>query len=119
MDVLLVTNNPMILAREPCAQFVDGPALAVLIAARDLAHRGHRLLTHPMAGSIPPGKLPYRSLLLSVHCGPPDPDSIAWLESAVLVATRASPPPNTAEARLRDLQFIDATLLESARRNID
>ena len=114
----IVTNNPKVAARWPQAsEWVDGGARAVLVRARGLVHLGHRLLTHPLAGSVKPNESPYRSVIVSQH---PDAkidfDSLRIIEGAVAVVDKFGPPryctiPLHVDA---DFQLIDCTLMESA-----
>lgn len=68
---LMVTNNNK--AEQFCRDckkkvdviyLEDGTYLDVLYRARDYVHRGYRLLTHPLCGSVKPNQTPYRSVLL-------------------------------------------------------
>ncbi len=63
----LITNN--IDAYNYCESkiecvFVEGTYLDVLEKTRDYIHTGHKLLSHPMAGSVKPNQTPYRSIIL-------------------------------------------------------
>lgn len=66
---LLVTNNCLCRDKYDGRTKVDylegGSYLEVLIRVRDHVHRGMRIETHPMAGSIKPNQTPFRSVLLS------------------------------------------------------
>lgn len=63
---IVVTNNPLVAEKWPNeAQLVDGDPGCVFAAVRDLVHRGHRLLTHPLAGSVKPNESPYRSVIVT------------------------------------------------------
>ncbi|WP_130862419.1 GrdX family protein [Bacilliculturomica massiliensis] len=68
---LLITNNDK--AKKFCMDcrkeveviyLADGTYLDVLLRTRDYVHRGYRLLTHPLCGSVKPNQTPYRSVLL-------------------------------------------------------
>ncbi len=68
--------------------FFDTNAGAVTTAARDLVHRGWKLLHHPLYGNYRPRQQPYRSLLLaapSPETAGPDMDSLHLIEEALLV----------------------------------
>lgn len=63
----LITNNPFFSSRSPAGldlRFLDDDARAVLICARDLAHKGWRLVNHPLYGNFRPHQQPYRSIVL-------------------------------------------------------
>ena len=72
MKKLIVTNNPMV--RERYSQqydlkYEETSFVGVLKQVRDLVHRGYRLLTHPLSGSIKPNETPYKSVLLEESTG--------------------------------------------------
>jgi len=94
---------------------VDGSAAAVLLAVRDLCHRGHRLLTHPLAGSVKPNETPYKSILLSDAASGTDADSVQLIEKAIAVSDQFGPiRRNWRERELLDFQTVDASLLAAA-----
>ena len=62
-DVVIVTNNPLVLKEMEHRYSIiykettfDG----ILEQIRDLIHKGYRLLTHPLSGSVKPGETPYK-----------------------------------------------------------
>lgn len=114
----IVTNNPEVAARWPeAAEFVDVGASDVLVHVRGLIHLGHRLLTHPLAGSVKPNESPYRSVIVSHNPDTTiDLDSLRIVEGALHVVDKLGPPrfrsiPPRVDA---DYQLIDCTLMESA-----
>ena len=77
---ILVSNNPNFENACPAhadLRLIAGSALDVLVAARDLAHKGWRLANHPLYGNFRPHQQPYRSLLLL----PPHTPAEARLEA--------------------------------------
>ena len=60
-----ITNNNDLAKCVSNAQFVDGPALSVLVMARDLIHKGWKLAANPFYGNLKPNQQPYRTLVLS------------------------------------------------------
>ena len=81
----LITNNA--LAAEKYfgldVQFIEDSAVNVLIAARDYIHIGHKLLTHPLASSIPRADSPYKSVIISGIADKLDFESLKLIESAI------------------------------------
>jgi len=116
--LILVSNNPQLLRyrdRGLSVRYVDGSAAAVLLAVRDLCHRGHRLLTHPLAGSVKPNETPYKSILLSDAAPGTDADSVQLIEKAIAVSDQFGPiRRNWRERELLDFQTVDASLLAAA-----
>ncbi len=89
----LITNNQD--AYQYCspkieALFVDGSYVDVLEKARDYIHLGHKLLSHPMAGSVKPNQTPYRSIILESL--PPTKEelteSIMLIENSIAAAQK-------------------------------
>ena len=92
--MLLVTNNEKVRDQygSLCTlQFVDGVHVDVLTHVRDLVHSGHKLLTHPLAGSVKPNETPFRSVALTEEAGPLDLESLDLIEAALGVCVSSSP----------------------------
>ena len=63
MEFVVVTNNPLVNEKygsELTVDYADIPFRDVLCKVRDLIHQGHRLLTHPLSGSVKPHETPDR-----------------------------------------------------------
>ena len=105
-------------------RFIDGSALDVLIAARDLAHKGWTLANHPLYGNFRPHQQPYRSLVML----PPDADmlpvqeseepvsALGFLEEALTLyqsPVRKSRPEDLPEHMRTDCALIDRELLRA------
>ena len=117
MKKLIVTNNPMV--RERYSQqydlkYEETSFVGVLKQVRDLVHRGYRLLTHPLSGSIKPNETPYKSVLLEESTGKIDEFSVRVIEEAVLTCDNFSQKKYPYKKDVtRDFQFVDLTLFES------
>ena len=85
MYFLLFTNNPRVIEKYNYLQMVrlEGSVLELFILARDYIHRGHRLLTHPLSGSMKPGRIPYKSILLTAVREQLDLDSLSLIENSI------------------------------------
>lgn len=115
----LITNNPLV-AREfsgVCAMYYSDISLReVLLKVRDAIHGGHRLLTHPLSGSVKPNETPCKSVLIS---GEPDAaidlNSLRIIEESIITCDKFPPkypviPPKV----LADFREIDRTLIAGA-----
>lgn len=117
MKKLIVTNNPMV--RERYSQqydlkYEETSFVGVLKQVRDLVHRGYRLLTHPLSGSIKPNETSYKSVLLEESTGKIDEFSVRVIEEAVLTCDKFSQKKYPYKKDVtRDFQFVDLTLFES------
>lgn len=126
MRALLLSNNPDYQADIPTNvdfRLIDGSALDVLIAARDLAHKGWILANHPLYGNFRPHQQPYRSLVLL----PPDYQSplrydneprtpLDLLEEALALYQGPAPkcrPEEVPEHYRRDCALIDRELMRA------
>ena len=115
MDIV-VTNNPLVKAQyedKYRVDFIETDMLGILTTARDLIHKGHRLLTHPLMGSVKPNESPYKSVLISSVAEGTDEQSVTVIEESILAAKKFSPR-NIPEQYLSDLQVVDLSLLRSA-----
>ena len=117
--MIIFTNNPDVKeANINCeVRFVDGGYRDVLVVARDMVHKGHRLLTHPLMGSLKPNETPYRSIVMSGEASALDPESLQLIENAIAAfdkfakATRPDRGVNTPESMLADFRLLDKTLI--------
>ncbi|MCL2200822.1 MAG: GrdX family protein [Oscillospiraceae bacterium] len=115
MDIL-ITNNPMV--HKYCdgefrIEFLDDTLTGILLHVRDLIHKGHTLLTHPLSGSIKPNETPYKSVILSAKCGNTDERSVRIIGECILVAQKFNPR-DIPEYMLKDMQVVDYSLIRSA-----
>jgi len=112
MDIL-VTNNPLVKAKyqgEARVDFVDTDLLGVLVYVRNLIHKGHRLLTHPLSGSVKPNETFYKTVLITDISSKLDLQSVTIIEECVLTAQKF-PPKDISEKHLHDMQIVDFSLI--------
>ena len=136
MDIL-VTNNPLVEAQYSSrfkVVFLSTGLTGVLTHVRDYVHKGHKLLTHPLSGSVKPNETPYKSVLLSAAAGidgtaaaaeitaaagtagaqaETDFQSVSIIEECITAAQKF-PPKQIPEDYLHDLQVVDLALIQSA-----
>jgi hypothetical protein len=117
MDIL-ITNNPECdkhFGKIYQVEYVNAPPLVVLQKARDFVHLGHVLLTHPLAGGLPPGTHPYKSIVVTAAAdktiAKPGATAISIIEKAVEIYTKA---PNTAfdDNHLKEYAALDLALMK-------
>lgn len=83
-ELLIITNNPQ--AHTICNAEVltlEGDCIDVITKALDMVSQGHRLLSHPLSGSIKPNQSPYKSIILTVTAGPIDQTSLQVLHKSL------------------------------------
>lgn len=119
--MLMLTNNPKAAAfvrqHAICElKTVEGYIEEVLIEARNLVHKGHRLLTHPLSGSVKPNHGLYKSVLLSKQAyARTDPESLQLIEGAIESLRKLHPVPIDKRKQYdADFMLIDFTLIMSA-----
>ena len=119
MKYFVLTNNPMV--REKAAAGTDvvfepGGIRHVFEEAARYVACGHRLLTHPLSGSVKPGETPYKSMLLTCDASPDmDPMSARLVSNAIDACGKfADKTGSYTEQTLRDLQLVDASLISGA-----
>lgn len=121
----ILTNNPLVAenfsGRFHIEFYPDGSDRDVLRGARDLVHRGHRVLTAPLSGSVKPWETPYRSILMTLDGGDQVDDfSLDIMERALAIISESKASPRTIEASiLYDFQVIDLSLIESAMPSVE
>ena len=115
MDIL-VTNNPLAKERyrnQFRIEYLEAPFIDVLTCVRDHIHKGRRLLTHPLSGSVKPNETPYKSVLISEAYGTTDVQSVCIIEESIMAINRFTLKP-IPEHCLPDLQAVDLSLITSA-----
>ncbi len=119
--LLIVTNNPMV-KEIAGSEYQETDLMAVLHRVRDLVHKGHRLISHPLAGSVKPNETPYKSVVLSTDADATvDFDSLRIIEGSIQVAAKMlqDRPLPAWDNRVRaDFQVIDHALLSSALQSL-
>lgn len=119
--IIVVTNNPLSKAElggKYDMEFIEGPALEVYKKTRDLIHKGHKLLTHPLMSSIKPNETPYRTILVTRKASRElDLQSLQFIEEAIHSTEKFLNDfgtPNWSEKVLNDFQLIDYDLISHA-----
>ncbi len=120
--MILITNNPRF-QKDPdprCdTEYIPGSYRDVLIVVRDMIHQGHKLLSHPLSGSVKPNETPYKSILISKSTGSLDVDSLQIIEDSISTCDKFMKNPieygyNNQDALLADFSEIDHGLIVAA-----
>lgn len=81
-----------------------------------MVHKGAKLLTHPLMGSIKPNETPFRSIIITEGINL-DVESLTIIESSIAAFEkfqRDNKVPVWSEKVLEDFRFVDLKLFESA-----
>lgn len=118
MGKLLITNNEFVYEKYKnnidTIYNKDLSYLDILKMTRDKIHLGHKLLTHPLSGSVKPNETPYKSLIISKEIGELDERGLKIIEESILVAKKFlnnKETPNWSKRVLEDFRTIDLSLI--------
>ena len=117
-EFFIITNNPMVYEnlKEYCqVNYIEERYIEVLKMARDYVHQKHKLLTHPLAGSIKPNETPYKSIVISKNKEKLNFCSLSHIENSINMCKNFVP--NTRDYQqevLEDFRHIDYSLIEAA-----
>lgn len=121
----LVTNNPRVIEEVKNGELGSDLNLViekcndldeVMTRSRDLIHKGYKLLTHPLAGSVKPAQNPYRSIILAESEKDLDYFSLNIMEKALdklRQFQKTKKDIEYPESILEDYQLIDHSLISS------
>lgn len=120
MNIIFITNNILVYERYKDKMNVtykgDFSYLDILYYTRDLIHQGHRLLTHPLSGSIKPNETPFKTIIISINRSDLDYDSLKIIEDSIQTAQKflnIKATSNWSEKVLDDFRVIDLSLIEN------
>ena len=112
---LIITNNPLVVECIPAdfaVEYHDITYREVLVKVRDLVYAGHRLYTHPLAGSVKPNETPYKSVVVSKLPKKMEQDEAMIISSSIETFDKFTPIKRELPERvLKDFRLIDYTLL--------
>ncbi|MDO5755460.1 MAG: GrdX family protein [Tissierellia bacterium] len=110
----IITNNPLAKDVEKEIILVDGSFREVLTTVRDLIHKGHRLLTHPLPASSRMFLSPVRSVVISKETKDLDEFSATMISESIELYDKHLGNRYIDEEHRKDYEQIDLDLLHSA-----
>ena len=117
MKFVIVTNNPLVYEKYNDKLNVDYKQQTyeqVLIRVRDLIHSGHKLLTHPLSGSVKPNETVFKTIIVSEQQSTLDLDSLRIIEQSLETAKKFGVNRHMlTESILHDFSLVDLSLIES------
>lgn len=118
MNNILITNNEFVYEKhKDCIEIIydkDYLYLDILKLVRDKIHLGHKLLTHPLSGSVKPNETPYKSIIISKGKGNLDESGLGIIEESIKTTEKFlnnKETPNWTEKVLNDFRTIDLSLI--------
>ncbi len=122
-NYMIITNNPLVprkLNDEYTVAYMDISYEDVLKEVRNRIHEGHRLLSHPLSGSVKPNETPYKSVMITERREAVDEESLMIIENAIQACRKFVFKSDKYKPEVyEDFQIIDWTLLESAVASAD
>lgn len=117
--MIIITNNPLV--KEELSSIVDVELLDctyidVLTEIRNRVHKGVKILTHPLSGSVKPNETPFKSVLITKKFKEKvDADSLMLIENSIVTAKKFPPKYKSLSPKvINDFQVVDATLIRNA-----
>ncbi len=119
---IMVTNNDKAYNKYKehmeCVLLEEGTYLDVLEKVRDYIHLGHKLVSHPMAGSLKPNQTPYKTIVLEKDKSKASREevleSVNMIENAIASAEkffRGNKLPNWPEYIKKDFKTVDESFI--------
>ena len=117
-DFFIITNNEMVrdkYASQVTVEFHPVKYTEIMRMARDYIHAGHKLLTHPLAGSIKPNETPYKTIFLTKSKKTMDSESLRIIEECIIACKKFGKErfPNMPENMRQASRTIDCTLCDN------
>jgi len=98
---------------------ISGNVMDVFIAVRNAVHKGARIISHPLSGSIKPNDSPYKSIVITVSTGKLDVKSLNIIEDAISVLSRLTiKNRDYDESVLEDFRIIDLDIIKQIERPV-
>lgn len=118
-DFFIITNNEMVrdkYASQVTVEFHPVKCTEIMRMTRDYIHAGHKLLTHPLAGSIKPNETPYKTIFLTKSKKKMDSESLRIIEECIIACKKFGKErfPNMPENMRQDFRTIDCSLCDNA-----
>ena len=117
MKYIIITNNPLVKEKyvDKEVEFYDKKYQEILQIVKNKIALGHKILTHPLSGSVKPKETPYKSIMISKDKEYVDLDSLEIIASAIATCEKFKERSDKWTPQvLKDFQLVDFTLIDSA-----
>ena len=122
MRYIIITNNPLVKEKyvDKELEYKDISYQDVLQLVKNKIALGHKILTHPLSGSVKPKETPYKSIMITKDKSDSvDFDSLSIIENAILTCSKFKERREKwTEKVLEDFRLVDFTLIDSAMDSI-
>ena len=117
MKIKIITNNYLIFrlySNDYPVIYKKKSYKEILKLARDYVHKRHKLLTHPLSGSVKPNETPFKTILISSFLGDLDMKSLSIIEKSIETADKFEEVVNDYSENIeRDFMEIDLSLIKN------
>ncbi len=125
VDKIIITNNRYVYEKYKDSTDIvfheKYKYMEVLELTRDRIHKGHKLLTHPLSGSVKPNETPFKSIMISGDEEDLDMDSLRIIEDSILTTRKFlsnAKPVEWTDKVVEDFKTIDLALIDNVINNL-
>ena len=125
-NIVLVTNNETVqrlYGENYLVEYLEGSSyLETLEYVRDRVHAGHKLLSHPLSGSVKPNETPYKTVVISRASAGLDFDGLSIIEESIASAHKfisGRHTPKWTDKVKADFRLVDSTIITTAIQSMD
>lgn len=117
MNFLIVSNNPLVRDTYEAkynVEYFDVSYVGLLNKVKKYCEEGHKILSHPLSGSVKPKETPYKSVLVSKSKGEIDINSLRIIINSLDSCDKFDKINNGNNQADKDFQLVDCSLISSA-----
>lgn len=117
MNFLIVSNNPLVrdtYQDKYNVEYFDVNYVDLLNKVKNYCEEGHKILSHPLSGSVKPKETPYKSVLVSKNKGEIDINSLRIIINSLDSCDKFDKINNGNNQADKDFQLVDCSLISSA-----
>lgn len=121
MKFIIITNNPLVKEKyvDKEVEFYDKKYEEILQIVKNKIALGHKILTHPLSGSVKPKETPYKSIMITRDKSELDLESLSIIEKAIATCEKFKERSDKWTPRvLEDFKLVDFTLIDSAMSSV-
>ncbi len=125
-NIVVITNNDVVhknYSEKMSVEYLSNASLLeTLECTRDKIHQGHKLLTHPLSGSVKPNDTPFKTIVITKLKGKLDYEGLNVIEESINSTKKfingRKTPKWTAKVEA-DFKLIDYTIISTAIQSMD
>ncbi len=114
MNSFIITNNLRVKGNYQNSIFIQGTFEDVLIKARDMAHEGYEIISHPIGASIRMLYSPYCSIIIGEQKDKINPYHIETIENSIMSYRNIMANRDVDIKNAEDYSLVDQELLKAS-----